>query len=75
MLPHAPVRLKDGDFFGEMALLTRQKRNADVVAVSYCELLVLRKQDLDALSARHPALRAQIEAHAAARRGAPARQG
>jgi CPA1 family monovalent cation:H+ antiporter len=74
MLPHAPVRLKDGDFFGEMALLTRQKRNADVVAVSYCELLVLRKQDLDALSARHPALRAQIEAHAAARRGAPARQ-
>ncbi len=72
MVKRAPVRLKDGDFFGEVALLTSQKRNADVVAVSYCELLVLRKRDLDSLFSSHPALRARIEAHAAARRSAAA---
>jgi CPA1 family monovalent cation:H+ antiporter len=35
------VRLKEGDFFGEMGLLTDQPRNADVIADGYCHLLVL----------------------------------
>ena len=38
--------LRIGDFFGEVALLTSNPRNADVVAVSYCELLVLRRRDV-----------------------------
>jgi CPA1 family monovalent cation:H+ antiporter len=69
LLPHEAVRLKGGDFFGEVALLTSQKRNADVVAVNYCELLVLRKGDLDALMAGSPDLKAQIEAQAERRTG------
>ena len=35
------VTLKEGDFFGEMGLLSAQPRNADVVANGYCHLLVL----------------------------------
>ena len=72
MVPHADIKLKSGDFFGEVALLTSQPRNADVVAVSYCELLVLRKHDLDALMAGSPDLKAQIETRAMVRSGAQA---
>lgn len=61
------VRLNPGAFFGEVALLTKQPRNADVVAASYCELLMLKKRDLDALMSAQPLLRAEIDARAAAR--------
>lgn len=74
VIPGTPVRLKEGDFFGEVALLTSNPRNADVVAVSYCELLVLRRRDLDALLAQQPALKAQMESRAAARLGLAAAQ-
>jgi CPA1 family monovalent cation:H+ antiporter len=41
------VPLGSGDLFGEMALLTGMRRQADVVALTYCRLLVLRKIDFD----------------------------
>lgn len=69
IVPGEPVRLSEGDFFGEVALLTSRPRNADVVAVSYCELLVLRKRDLDALLSAQPALKTQMEASASHRLG------
>ncbi|MBV9741440.1 MAG: cation:proton antiporter [Hyphomicrobiales bacterium] len=47
VLPHRRVPLGSGDIFGEMALLTGRKRQADVVALTYCRLLVLRKADFD----------------------------
>ena len=46
-LQHRHIRLGTGEFFGEMALLTGQPRQADIVALSYCRLLVLRKSDFD----------------------------
>ncbi|BCW90069.1 K(+)/H(+) antiporter NhaP2 [Alphaproteobacteria bacterium SO-S41] len=64
-----PVRLKGGDFFGEVALLFSQRRNADVIAVTYCELLVLRKGDLDTLMAGSPELKSRIQAYAEQRGG------
>jgi monovalent cation:H+ antiporter, CPA1 family len=47
VLPDRRVPLGTGDLFGEMALLTGMTRQADVVAVTYCRLLVLRKVDFD----------------------------
>jgi CPA1 family monovalent cation:H+ antiporter len=63
------VTLKEGDFFGEMGLLSSQPRNADVVANGYCHLLVLYRKDFNQLLAHRPEVRAEIEA-VAARRGA-----
>ena len=47
VLTHRRIPLGSGDIFGEMALLTGRKRQADVVALTYCRLLVLRKADFD----------------------------
>jgi monovalent cation:H+ antiporter, CPA1 family len=66
-----PVTLKEGDFFGEMGLLSSSPRNADVVANGYCHLLVLSRKDFRTLLERRPAVRAEIEA-VAARRNAEA---
>jgi CPA1 family monovalent cation:H+ antiporter len=62
-----PVELREGNFFGEMGLLTSQPRNADVVADGYCHLLALAKRDFNRLLAARPELRAEIEAVAARR--------
>jgi CPA1 family monovalent cation:H+ antiporter len=61
------VRLESGNFFGEIALLSDQRRNADVVAVGYCHLLVLQRSDFRRLLRARPHLRAEIERVAAAR--------
>ena len=65
------VTLKEGDFFGEMGLLSAQPRNADVVANGYCHLLVLYKKDFNQLLASRPEVRAEIEAVAARRIATP----
>ena len=57
----SPIRLGSGDFFGEMALLTRSRRTADVVALGFCSLLVLRARDFDSLLQASPELRERIQ--------------
>jgi len=64
-----PIRLGSGEFFGELALLTKQPRMADVVAIAYCQLLFLDERDFDRLRRTDPDLNAHIEAVAAARLG------
>ena len=66
-LPARHVRLGSGEFFGEMALLTGRPRQADVVALSYCRLLVLRKADFDRFVAANPDAGAVINRVAQAR--------
>jgi CPA1 family monovalent cation:H+ antiporter len=61
------VVLKEGDFFGEMGLLSDRPRNADVIADGYCHLLVLYRKDFLALLDKRPTVRAEIEAVAARR--------
>ncbi len=56
-----PILLTRGDFFGEMALVLDQPRQADVVALSYCQLLVLERRDFQGLVRSHRAIRTQIE--------------
>ncbi len=65
-----PVQLGTGDFFGELALLVADRRNADVVSLGYCQLLTLAARDLDRLFDTEPALRDQIRAVAQARTAA-----
>ena len=61
-LPDRQVTIGPGEFFGELALLTKKPRNADVVAVSYCHLMVLQARDLRRLLRTDAALKEAIEA-------------
>jgi monovalent cation:H+ antiporter, CPA1 family len=67
VLPERRVRLGSGDFFGEMALLSGQPRQADIVALTYCQLLILRRSDLERFMAANPEAKATIDRVAAAR--------
>jgi len=67
-VPPMPVELGSGDFFGELALLEDAPRSADVVALSYCQLLTLAARDLERLFDTEPAIRAEIHAVAETRR-------
>ena len=60
VFPDRRVKLGTGDFFGEMALLTGEPRQADVRAQTYCRLLVLRKSDFDRLMRANPDVHATI---------------
>jgi CPA2 family monovalent cation:H+ antiporter-2 len=43
-----------------MALLTGGRRTADVVAVDFCQFLVLERRDFNIFMSRHPALRSAV---------------
>ena len=66
-LPSQRVKLAEGTFFGEIALLRRANRSGTVMATRKTRLLVLDAQDFHALIARVPALAAHIEQTAKAR--------
>ena len=59
-VPRRPVQLGTGDFFGEMAILGETRRNADVVALCFCQLLTLGAGDLDTLFRADPAIEREI---------------
>lgn len=66
------VVLRDGDFFGEMALLQNQPRNADVVADGSCHLMELSATDFRRLLDANPDIRSEIEGVAERRRSSNA---
>jgi CPA1 family monovalent cation:H+ antiporter len=65
--PGFEVTLKEGDFVGEMGLVSDRPRSADVIANGYSHLLALYRRDFRALLDRRPEVRAEIEAVAARR--------
>jgi CPA1 family monovalent cation:H+ antiporter len=67
LLPGRRVRLGSGDFFGEMALLSGQPRQADVIALTYCRLLFLHRSDFQQFIRENPEARATIHRVAEAR--------
>ena len=71
LIPGNPVELGSGEFFGELALLTGQPRNADVVSLGYCRLLELGSEDFQNLLAGDPETKRAIEAVAAGRMARP----
>ncbi|AWM02216.1 cyclic nucleotide-gated ion channel [Bradyrhizobium amphicarpaeae] len=66
-LPSQQVRLTDGTFFGEIALLHKTKRSGTVTATCKTRLLVLDAQDFHALIARMPTLADHVHTTAKAR--------
>lgn len=67
-LPDKRVALGEGDFFGEMALLGANIRNANVVTRQLSTLLVLDLVEFRLLMARHPELAEAIDSEATRRR-------
>jgi CPA1 family monovalent cation:H+ antiporter len=61
LLPDSSIPLKRGDVFGEMAVLTGEPRQADVRALTYCRLLVLRKADFDRFMRENRNVRLKIQ--------------
>jgi voltage-gated potassium channel len=66
-LPSQRVRLSDGTFFGEIALLHRTNRSGTVTATRKTRLLALDAQDFHALIERMPTLAAHVHKTAKAR--------
>ena len=66
-LPGQTIRRGRGEFFGELAVLTGRRRVADIVALGYCELLVLDHAKFTKFLQVNPAIRAHVEEGAQAR--------
>jgi len=64
-----PIRLGSGDFFGEIALVRDAPRNADVTALSYCQMLMLTAREFRSLMEAHADLKSTIERVVAERLG------
>jgi voltage-gated potassium channel len=60
--------LKDGDFFGEIALLFSQSRTASIRALDYCDLYSLDKDTFEQVLSRHPEFAMHIRDTAQQRR-------
>jgi monovalent cation:H+ antiporter, CPA1 family len=61
VLPKRKVRIGSGSFFGEMALLSGHPRQADVVALGYCRVLVLSAADFRRFLREYPGAKAEID--------------
>ena len=59
--------LRDGDFFGEMALLLSEPRTATVRAKTICDLFVLEQADFSRILRDHPQFAEAIKEIAQAR--------
>ncbi len=67
VLPNERVRLGSGEFFGEMALLSRRRRQADVISLGYGRVLELAAADFRSFLSHYPRAKAEIERIAEAR--------
>jgi voltage-gated potassium channel len=46
--------LGDGDYFGDLSLVLREKRTASVRALTYCEIFILTKGEFDRIKSEYP---------------------
>ena len=65
---HRHVLMKEGDFFGEMALLEHRRHKHDVVAKTKCSVYLLDARSLSRLARSHPEILRHIRDVAEARR-------
>ncbi|WP_293858307.1 cation:proton antiporter [uncultured Alsobacter sp.] len=62
------ILLSAGDVFGEMALLSGDRRSATVTALDFCQFYALGRRDFLQFLSRHPELRARLSEIAVRRR-------
>ena len=67
-LAGSPIRLTEGDFFGELGVLYKIRRTANVTANSFVELLQLENRDFEAMLEANPKLGERITQQASMRR-------
>lgn len=60
-LPGRTILHGRGDFFGELALLGNRRRSADIVALTYCQLLSLDSAEFRSFLSLNPSIRTHIE--------------
>jgi voltage-gated potassium channel len=48
---------EDGDYFGDLSLILKERRSASVKALSYCEVFVLTKKDFNHIKTEYPEFR------------------
>jgi cAMP-dependent protein kinase regulator len=53
--------MHDGDFFGEMSVLTGNPRSATITAATHCELLELDRQTLNQIAQTRPNVRVVLQ--------------
>ena len=66
------ARLSEGQFFGEMSLMTGAPRSATIRAVGPCEMVVINKPSMQEVLESHPELIPRITAALEARAPSPA---
>lgn len=54
-------RMKEGEFFGEISLLSGKPRSATITAETACDLLELDRNSLDDIASRYPGVRKVIQ--------------
>ncbi|MDH4267907.1 MAG: cyclic nucleotide-binding domain-containing protein, partial [Deltaproteobacteria bacterium] len=59
--PLTLAQLQEGDFFGEISLLTGRPRTASVTVLQKAELLRLAKSDFDQIIEGHPEVKQVLE--------------
>lgn len=60
-IPHQEIPLGPGEFFGEMALLSGERRSADVTALDFCKFYTLERRDFLSFVNRHREVRAHFD--------------
>jgi len=65
--PESPIILHPGDFFGEIALLKNEPRNANVQAVTFTDLYMLERNVFESVLSQHPEIANKIKDTAEAR--------
>ncbi len=60
-LPPNSFHLTTGEYFGEMGIISRSERVANVISITECQLLILEARDLSRLLEDNPALAAELK--------------
>ncbi|MBI5580502.1 MAG: ion transporter [Deltaproteobacteria bacterium] len=54
-------RLGDGDYFGDLTLILKEKRSASVKALTYCDVYILTKKDFNRIRSEYPEFKSVLK--------------